>query len=330
VATAAAVATVATLALAAGPRVVTTLGGPIASVAFSPDGHTLATGQAYTVRLWHLDDAARLTLEYTLTGQTVTGTAMAFSPNGHLLAAANASSVKVWDVADPTRPVFESAPPGSGTASPLLGGRTGSASPVRAVAFSPDGRTLAAGIADGTVRLWSITDPGSPVVDATLAGFSSAVTAVAFLASPARLVAAANDSIGLWGVSDPTHPQPVHSLLDAGAAQALSPAGRTVVTADGSATSVWNITGAAWTAAKIVDPSYAVSVLAYDPTGGGFAAYGSDHAIRLWGLADPAHPALRATLPETGTPSTLEFSPSGRLLAAAGAYGLELWDVGGV
>ena len=46
----------------------------------------------------------------------------------------------------------------------LVGGPlTGAAGYVQTVAFSPDGSVLAAGSADGTVRLWNVSNPAKPV-----------------------------------------------------------------------------------------------------------------------------------------------------------------------
>ncbi|WP_084196094.1 WD40 repeat domain-containing protein [Streptosporangium amethystogenes] len=70
------------------------------SVAFSPDGKTLATSSYDdTVRLW--DVAGRKTIA-TLTGHTDDVESVAFSPDGTTLATgSHDNNVKLWDVAGP-------------------------------------------------------------------------------------------------------------------------------------------------------------------------------------------------------------------------------------
>ncbi len=119
-----------------------TSGGTVAvdSVAFSPDGHTLAGGSADgTVVLWDVGDPAHPSA----LGQPLTssGTAavdsVAFSPDGRTLASGSADgTVVLWDVGDPAHP--------SALGQPLTS--SGSAA-VDSVAFSPDGHTLASGSA---------------------------------------------------------------------------------------------------------------------------------------------------------------------------------------
>ena len=83
---------------------------------------------------------------------------MAFSPDGRTLAAAGADgTVWLWNVTDPARPAR--------LGQPLAGPTdtvTSVTNAVSSVVFSPDGRTLAAARADGTVWLWNVTDPARP------------------------------------------------------------------------------------------------------------------------------------------------------------------------
>ncbi len=130
-----------------GPVRASASGISVESVAFSPDGHTLASGDdAGTVRLWEVADPVRLRpLGQPLTGAAAAVGSLAFSLHGSLLASGSLDgAVRLWEVADPAQP------------RPLGQPLTGSAAAVGSLAFSPDGHTLASGSGDGT-RLWNLS-----------------------------------------------------------------------------------------------------------------------------------------------------------------------------
>ncbi|MYG08147.1 T9SS type A sorting domain-containing protein, partial [Candidatus Poribacteria bacterium] len=114
----------------------------VLSVAFSPDGNTLASGGGNGLYLWNADTG---TLKNTLTGHTGAVWSVTFSPDGKILASASDDTVLLWDV-------------DTGTLKSTLTGHTDS---VLSVAFSPDGNTLASSSSDGTVLLWDIA-PAEP------------------------------------------------------------------------------------------------------------------------------------------------------------------------
>ena len=118
--------------------------GDIYSVAFSPDGSMLASGEGwadYAIRLW---DVVTGEQKLTFKGHTGNVNSVAFSSDGSMLASGSGdSTIRLWDVA-------------TGKHIQTFKGHTWY---VNSVIFSEDGTMLASGSYDGTVLLWNIVPP---------------------------------------------------------------------------------------------------------------------------------------------------------------------------
>jgi len=81
-----------------------------------------------------------------------------------------------------------------------------------AVAFNPDGYTLATGSGDNTVILWDIADPGNPTNTAVLSVHD--VRATAFSPDGRTLATGTNKTAMLWDTSDRADPMLISTLPD--------------------------------------------------------------------------------------------------------------------
>jgi eukaryotic-like serine/threonine-protein kinase len=118
------------------------------SLAFSPDGKTLAAGTSGSILLLDLATGAE---RHRLTGHRSQITALTFLPDGRRLASASYDqTVGLWDLNDPTH-----------IPAPRL--LRGHKLEVWTLALLADGRTLASGSKDGEVLLWnSDSEPREP------------------------------------------------------------------------------------------------------------------------------------------------------------------------
>jgi WD40 repeat protein len=154
--------------------------GAVFSVAFSPDGLTLASGaRGRTIKLWDIVTGAR---RRTLSGLDGEVSTMAFSPDGWTLASGDENgTAALWNLAADRKPH-------------KLKGHNGT---VTSVAFSPDGQLLASGSGDKTIKLWDTWAGGRE--QHTLAGHWGPVTSVAFLPDSLTLASQSEDrTVKIW------------------------------------------------------------------------------------------------------------------------------------
>jgi eukaryotic-like serine/threonine-protein kinase len=329
--------------------------GATESIAFSPDGRTMAsTGDDFSstgkeVTLWEVETGQK---QATLAGQN-RALAVAFSPDGMTLATSGRNkTVMLWDLATRHARKFGHAgaiwslafsPDGKALASGSADGSVNvwdtAAQPEqqtlvegsigRCVEFSPDGKTIAFGTMDGSIRLW---DAVTLHPRATLKGHTGAITRLVFSPDNKTLFSAAyHEKIKLWDLATlrerDVHLQAPSQLWTL----ALSPDGKSLAAGgeNGVVVRLWD--AATWQERATFRTQGDLRAMAFTPdsatlaTGGGGWPVGRTE-VNLWNAATGTH--VGATDRLRDWTYAIAFSPNGKIMATGDGSGEALlWDV---
>jgi len=283
-----------------------TLGG-IHSVAFSPDGKLLATGDTNgEIRLYQVADGKQL---LTCKGHTGFVWPIAFSPDGHVLASGGDDAiVKLWDIK-------------TGKCFAILQGHSAG---IWSVAFSPDGYLLATSSEDQTVKLW---DTSSRECLKTLRGHNNRVTSVAFCPQGTVLASGSDDqTVKLWDTSTSQCLKTLQIDNSGSRAVTFSPDGNTLASGCHDRTvKIWDVSSGQCLQ-TLHGHDDCVNSVAFSSDGQRLASGSDDQTVKLWDVNTGR--CLTTLQRHSSRVWSVAFSPKGMTLATGSDdQTVKLWNI---
>jgi hypothetical protein len=255
-----------------------------------------------TVKLWDISqrqDAALIT--------HISGYTLAFTTDGKTLACGTSSSVEVWDVAQ-ARLLFRLPLPGVADIS---------------VAFSPDGRTLAAAGTDGGIY---VCDVSTHTIRRKLSGHKEKVWCLAFAPRGELLATGSQDTtVKLWDLTEGRERATLVGNTSTVRSIVFSKDGQTLISGTHAEIKFWNLAHGNVTETLLVSaPQLAIS-----PNGEVLASSDKSHGIRFRDLKTKKDISMVKEAHKAEIYS-VAFSADGKTLATASWDGTaKFWRVPG-
>jgi WD40 repeat protein len=309
---------------------------PVNSLAFSPDGSTLASGDDNgLLHLWSIS-AGRETQRFT--GHAAAVMSIAFSPDGKYLASGSQDhTVRLWDSQTgetrqtlrghlkgvwavdfgPSKRILVSGSEdrtvrlwdlSTGNEIRRFSDHSGR---VKSVRFSPDGRILASGSFDGTVHFWDI------VAERPFESFEGSLPLILShsLTSKGDIVAYGtfDGYVILWDLFMDEERKRLNASTEAITTVAFSPDDKILgIGSFDQIVRLWNLSSGE--VKEVKGHSDWIWDIAFSPASQTLASASSDRTVRLWDVAKGTE--LRHLKGHTDWVRAVDFAPDGRTLAS--------------
>ena len=194
---------------------------------------------------------------------------------------------------------------------------------VRSVAFSRDGRLLAAAgglpARSGEVKIW---DVASSELLLTIQGHADTIYATVFSPDGSILATSSYDRlIKLWDVDSGKELRTLKDHIDAVYSLAFTPDGKWLLSgAADRSLKIWDVSSGERLYA-VSDPLEGINAITIHPSGKRVAASGLDRTIRIWELGEKEGRLLRSLIAHEGPILQIAFSPDGEKLVTASTDG---------
>ena len=299
----------------------------VTSLAFSPDGKTLASGSGDDgyIKLWRLSDGKLLNTIKAFDDFQENETSLiiaqvntlVYAPDGKTLAASSGlgfftgkGTIKVWDTTSWN--VLQTIDYGKAFLSALT--------------FGPSGEVLAGGLAGKGIDIWRVKD-GDLLHSLVHSGH---ISDLAFTPDGSKLASSSFDgTVNIWNAENGDLIRTLDSGNGVVTGVAITADGRQIVSAD-NAIRIWDVDTGDQTSATDFWGSMVLD-LEYSPDGTTLASLGWDGKLRLWNASDGTMSVIEEPAGKDGA-FGFAYSPDGTTIAIVfrsptRTFIIDLWKV---